>query len=281
MKKLGIIGLSLLFFINALAISPRESNFQTLPFNKKVTPGLVIWQRDRARPLTPRQLTRKLPPIDSIYIKGGVNLKLQGGRGCSINVKKLYPGLYAKVCGRILYIGNSRPVDCNQYPRPDITVTVTTLRQLVVAGNSCVCGQGFDTSCGLCIDHCGSGSVCLYGLIYLCSINSSGFGQITIPSVSSHEINIVATRQSCIKLTGFADLLQVRAFQHAVVDTRFLRSESALVQAADDALVTVRTIGDLRAFAGGQSNVYYYTKPYNLLQHTRLSGNVLQMGCCY
>jgi hypothetical protein len=56
-----------------------------------------------------------------------------------------------------------------------------------------------------------------------------------------------------------------------------------MIQASDEALVTVKALESLLAFASKLSNIYYYVTPGVLVQHNVLSGNIFQMGdvdCC-
>lgn len=240
-----------------------------------------VWQRKpHSDKQQPKRLTRRLPPVDSVFIKGGISLEIIGNQPVSkIAAKKNYEGLAVTVFKGSIYISNSKPVACHQNPRPVLRLSINSLRRLVIAGDSIVNVRNVNTSCGLQIEHCGSGLVYIHGPTCLANIVSSGNATICIPFVMSPQVNIIASRKTEIKLRGQTPLLMVRAFDDAVVDTRFMCVDKALIQAADWSLVTVRAIRSLHAFASGMSNVYYYSRPYELLQHQALSGNVLQMGC--
>ncbi len=223
-------------------------------------------------------LSRKLPEINSVFIRGGINIQLIGSSENRIKLKKFYPGLSVKVCQRGIYISYERSINSDQNVRPCLKLYISRFNHLAVQGDSIVTGYGLNTACGLAITNCGNGSICLHGPLRIFRIENSGNGVLCFKGVNSEHLHVLATRRSVIRLSGAVHLLLIRAFQQATVDTRFMTSEDALVEAADDTLVTVRTYGSLRAFANGTSNIYYYTKPAELLRHNVRSGNVLQMG---
>lgn len=296
MKKLGMLLIFVLINVDCLAAQPLsyrgepgfcERVFHYInqrPVDHHGRPRKRYLPPPGALPTMPSQpmikLTKDIPPVDSVFVRGGVNLEIIGGSPKNkVSVKKIYPGLAVKVCDGAAYISYTKPVECNQNPRPCMKLYIQQLKRLVVAGDSCITGCHLETYCGLSIEHCGSGAVCLSGPIHLVRIVNSGSAVICIPHVTSDHVHILATRNSVTKLRGGTGLLLIRAFQHATVDTRFMCSDTALVQAANESLVTVKTRGILQAFASEMSNIYYYTTPSELLQHNVLSGNVFQMGC--
>jgi hypothetical protein len=227
-------------------------------------------------------VTKKLPPINAIFLRGGIDLRIIGAPSPNrIVINTPFPGLTVKVCDCALYLSYDKKVDCNQNPRPNLVIYMNQLRRLVVAGDCRITGDNLDAYCGLAISHCGSGFVCLRGLVNLARIESSGCATLNIPHVRSGHVHILASRRSNIHLGGSADLLLVRAFQQATVDSGFMCTNTAMVQAQGEAFVTVTAHANLRAFASENSNIYYYTKPCQLLTHNFLSGNVFYMGCCY
>ncbi len=238
----------------------------------------------RASPYVPPikriPLNRTIPAcVDSVFIKGGIDLQIMGNQPCNrIALRCAYEDLTVKVCNNSIYISYNKPVSCNQNQRPQIRLSLSSLRQLVVAGDSCVRGCNLNTCCGLELENCGCGTICLEGPVQLVRVTNSGSANICIPNVRSDHIHILATRAGVVRLRGSTNLLLIRAFQEAYVDTRFLCSNTAMVQASDRALVTLKPLGSLQAFASGMSNVYYYVTPGNLYQHTMISGNVFQMG---
>lgn len=281
MKNIWIV-LLIIFSIpcNAapLEYQSQERSFRSHPLLRSKQP-FVAHRFNRTVNAEPRvRLTRNLPSINQVFIKGGVNLEIIGGQAQNkISIKRVYQDLSVKVCDGAIYIHYARPVSCNQNPRPCIRLYIRRLNHLVVAGDSVIKGSHLDTYCGLTIEHCGCGQVCITGPTEVVRIVNSGAATICIPCVTSEHLHILATGSGCVKLRGHVGLLLVRAFQQSTVDTRFMRSRTALVQATDAALVTVKTTDVLRAFASGMSNIYYYTQPGDLLQHNLLSGNVFQM----
>jgi hypothetical protein len=290
MKILGTILFLFLFIQDASAFAPYYS--YSPPGARKTTRSFFtinpykLKKRgfDTSTPSQQRQkrisLTRTLPTIHSIFIKGGVDLQIIGGQTVNkIAIKKMYRGLSIKMCNTGIFIYNPKPVDCNQNPRPIIRLQLSDeLRQLVVAGNSCVRGSNLNTACGMTINNCGNGFICLNGPIRLIRLVNTGNATICIHDVISDHVHILATRNGCNQLTGETGLLLIRAFEKATVDTRFMCSHIAMVQAADQSCVSVKTIGSLQAFADGMSNIYYYALPRQLIQHQAFSGNVFQMG---
>jgi hypothetical protein len=223
-------------------------------------------------------LSRKLPYIDSVFIRGDINLHITGSeRENRIQLKAYYPRLTIRVYRGAIYISYSRPLDYHQYPRPSIKLSLNRLRQLTVSGEAHVIGGNLNTDYGLAITNCGSGFLWLSGPLNVIKIENTGRAVVGLKGVMSQHLSILATAQGVIKLTGMTHLLLIRAFQQAIVDTRFMDSTIAFVQAGDDALVTVYTPESLRAFATDMSTIYYYTPPAHLIKHSAFSGNILPM----
>ncbi len=236
----------------------------------------------RKRAYLPQQkkisLTKILPNVDSVYIKGHINLRIVSGQTINkISIRRLYQGLSIKTYGRGIYINYTKSINCNRNPIPAIVLYMNELHHLVVAGNSSVIGEHVNTY-GLTIDNCANSYIYLSGPVRLIRVIDTGSGVICVNGVTTDHLHILATRNGTLRLSGNTGLLLIRAFQKVTVDTRFMCSDLAMVQAADQSLVTVRTRGSLRAFAGGMSNIYYYTTPGQLLQHSVLSGNVFNMS---
>jgi hypothetical protein len=225
-------------------------------------------------------LSRKLPYIDSVFVRGDINLQVTGSRGENrIQLKAYYPELTIRVYRGAIYISYSKPLGYpqNLRPHPSIKLSLNRLRRLTISGEAHVVGGNLNTDYGLTITNCGSGFLLLSGPLNIVKVENTGRAVVDLKGVMSQRLYILATRQGVIKLTGTAHLLLIRAFQQAIVDTRFMDSDTAFVQAGDDALVTVCTYGSLRAFATDMSNIYYYTPPAHLIKHSALSGNILPM----
>jgi Putative auto-transporter adhesin, head GIN domain len=224
------------------------------------------------------RLTRRLPYADSVFIRGDVNLTIMGGQSPpNVIIKKSSPGLRLAVYNGVIYIRNPKSVNYTRNVKPSLTLYMNSLRRLVVAGDSNIIASNLNTNTGLTIHHCGSGFLHLRN-VHLTQLISSGAAIIYINGVHTDRLYILATGHGKVSLTGSTCLLLIRACGCAVVDTQFMSSNSAMVQAEDGSLITVRTYGILRAFASGVSNIYYYVRPRGLLEHTFLSGNVLYLG---
>lgn len=234
------------------------------------------------RPLPPRKFVYQLPHTDTVYVAGNVNVRIIGNQGRNrLIIRNTYDGRNAdiKFFEGSLYIGNNTRTAVNA-PRKNIEVIFYScgLRRLFVSGNNCVCGQNIADACGMELITCGGGSVCLNGPTHIKRIVNTGNTIININQVATDHLHIVNTCAGQIKLTGCTGLLLVRAFGVTLTDARCLRAETGFVQAGNSALVLVRVRQNLRAFASGFSNIYYYTTPVDLVQHNTGSGNILQFG---
>lgn len=234
----------------------------------------------RPAPQMTGPVRRNLPScINAIYTRGAVDLELIGGNSSSrLCLNSPYPGLDVKICNNGLYIDNTKQVQCNLYPRPKLKIYLNQLRELAVSGDSNITISHLSTYCDLSITDCGTGCICICGPVALSRVVNSGCATICARSVCANHIHILTSNYGTVKLAGSANVLLIRAFQHSEVNTRFMCSNEAMVQTAEEALVTVKTRGSLHAFAGGLSNIYYYTTPNVLVQDNVLSGNVFQMG---
>lgn len=294
MKRLGIILIFLFFVPTCLATIPYYPNSKPACSKRKTNSLFMRYimhnpctnprvRRARARCRTPIRkvnLNNILPcNVNEVYVRGGINLVINGNQKVNrASLNCAYEDLTIKVCNNAVYISNNRPGYRNQCFRPEVRLSLCRLNRLVVTGDSCITGRNVNSCCGLDIENCGCGQITLEGPVNLVRVTNIGSASICAPCVTSDHLHILATRHALVRLYGRANLLLIRAFQDSYVDTRFLRSETAMVQAMDKALVTVKTTGSLQAFASGCSNVYYYTSPCDFYKHTMISGNVFQMG---
>lgn len=222
-------------------------------------------------------LTRKLPFFTTISVKGSIDLIIKDGAANKMMVSQRYKGLSVKVYGTNLYISYTKPMDCPQTIRPMIWVTVCELQSLMAAGASCITMNHVNSNCGLVLTSCCNDRICLNGPTNVVRIVNTGNGSICARNVDTSHLEILATRHSMTRVSGLTRDLFIRSFQNSTVDTQFMCSDMAMVQAQDQSLVTVKTRGSLRAFASGVSNIYYRTIPSQLFQHNLYSGNVLPM----
>lgn len=128
------------------------------------------------------------------------------------------------------------------------------------------------------IDAATTGFLKIRGNVCLHHIHQQGRGPINIEWTNSDHIKIISTGPGLIHLAGTTDILNVRARDHANIDAKFLRANSGLIQADENATVAVTVIDALSGFATGISNIFYYKTPKHLTRHTYDLANVIQMN---
>jgi hypothetical protein len=122
-----------------------------------------------------------------------------------------------------------------------------------------------------------SGTILLHGMMGLNTIEQHGAGMISIDWVKNDNLEIYSQGPGLIRLAGKVNNLRVRAFNNSRVDTKYLRTQDAYIQAGHNAEVAVTPIVSLNGFASGSSFIYYYKTPDFITPRTAGSGDVLQM----
>jgi hypothetical protein len=279
--------------------SVQANNHHTQPHKpikqKQFTPPQIQAHADSRRPNrhkkqqrlhnTAAKRTRALPPIDTIITNGAINLEIIAGQSTHkiTLIRKGDAVISVRTRGHAVYITSvlKKEVTCPQ--TPVLKIYLHQLHGLCAGGAHYIHGVNISTGCGLNITDCGAGKLCLRGQIHLVNLINSGNSAIILEGVNSGDIHVLNTRNGTVRLFGNTNLLFIRAFNNTCTDTRFLHSCTAFVQAEHAACVTVCPRIQLRAFAAGCSNIYYYTKPCDVLVHNRDSGNVIMMChrvCC-
>lgn len=129
----------------------------------------------------------------------------------------------------------------------------------------------------LVLDSDSPGSMTLRGNVNVKKIVQRGPGCINAEWIDSDELQIIASGGGTIKLAGTANMLNIRAVEHATIDAKYLRAQKAFIQTGDVAKVETTVIDSLSGFASDHSNIYYFKTPVHLARHTTHSGTVMQM----
>jgi prepilin-type processing-associated H-X9-DG protein len=226
----------------------------------------------------------QLPPFYAISATGNVNLFVHG--------KKPYQKVSLTGYLGALKAGNrynTRPViwvdhgvlyiDNEDWLRDgetmEITIDTNYLNALFLDGHINVYGDHI-RSTGMVIDDNSSGDVHLDGKMVLNWLNARGSGNIYVSWVDSPLLLMSGTGSGIVRLSGVADQMRVRLFNHMRYAGQYLRVKNLMISTEQMAAANVFAINTMEAFAYDFSNIYYFHTPHSLNRLTRESGNVLQ-----
>lgn len=123
-----------------------------------------------------------------------------------------------------------------------------------------------------------SSAITLSGKFGLYSLVATGPGKVKVDWVDTPNLTVLCSDSGNVVLAGTVDTMQADIKGHCVMDAQYLRVKTLLNIKTDDfAKALVLPIGALRAYARGNSNVYYYKKPKHITKSTYDSANVLQL----
>lgn len=150
------------------------------------------------------------------------------------------------------------------------------LQQLTVIGPTPVSIKGVNSS--LVDVHAErAADITLDGYAGLRNLDYYGPGRFTLLWANSEHIR-VRSHQGQIFLAGVTRSLDAVLSGSAQLDARYLRTQNAFVNAADNARIDVTVKNKLNAFSTGSSNIYYYLTPKLLTKYMRQKGSVLELA---
>lgn len=157
-----------------------------------------------------------------------------------------------------------------------VSLSTDNLRLLETSGSVHLIAGKYNGA-NLRISAVGNASVKMTGVVGISSISQQGNGKIEISWVQSNDLNIIAEGRGLLLLSGVAKKVYARLADGAVLDAKYLRTKNTAIVATDNASAYVVAEKNLDAYAGVNSNIYYYERPKHINVVTRDSGNVLHL----
>lgn len=238
---------------------------------------------DAGGPDLPKPIVRKVShtmklssAVNAINANGFFELLIKNSKRSQVRVSTTnFKPVKVYVSHHILFLKTLwKPYGLNK--RPVVTVQIPNLKQLTV--NSLVNVKSTRLQArGLTIEAHGSGQIQLAGMLKVNRIDQSGANHINLRWIKSNQLFVKSTGDGHIKLAGVARSLYARLDGHSVLNTRYLRTRFIHVQTKNHATASVDPLTSLRAFAFGNSNIYYYKIPKNITRSSSQSGNVLHI----
>ncbi len=231
----------------------------------------------------PANVLKPLIPFKGIAADGNIHVVVVPGKFRSVQImNKHFSGdkLVSTSVSRGVLVLHDVSRDNLEEKAPRIIkvkVVTPTLGAIHLSGNSCLSAKNLAYNI-VDIDTATSGYLKIRGNVCLHHILQRGRGPINIEWTNSDHIRIISTGPGPIHIAGKTDILNIRARDHADIDTKFLRANSGLIQTSENATVAVTVVDALSGFATGISNIFYYKTPRHLTRHTYDMGNVIQMN---
>jgi hypothetical protein len=223
--------------------------------------------------------TISLRDFSAVSITGGVHVLLQYRPDKTPSVKmtgKRIGQIQISVTKNTLSIKAPSGKMRNHLPQVMVSLSLP-LRSLSIQGIADVTGHELSTK-QLDLWVKGPGRIALDGELNTRQIWQTGAGCVDLKGVRSQDLNIKLSELATMRLDGRALLLTGRLTQSSTLEAQRLRTQTVFISTNDNAVARVFPIQNLRAFAGGRSQIFYYHSPKNITENARQSGNVLQMG---
>lgn len=161
---------------------------------------------------------------------------------------------------------------------PQVMVSLAQpLRSLSVQGIADVSGNTLRSK-QLNVWAKGPGRIALSGRLNTSQIWQTGGGYISLQGIRAKDLSVKLSELATTKLQGSANFLTARLTNSSTLEAEKLRANTVFVKANNNAIARVFPIKNLRAFAHGRSQIFYYHSPRNITEDARQSGNILQMG---
>ncbi len=130
----------------------------------------------------------------------------------------------------------------------------------------------------LAISSYGRNDITLKGRLDLQSLDVGGTSETNLMWVSNlSTLKLHLQDQSSVTLAGAAKIIEARLLNQSQLKARYLRAQSVLITANDDAAAQVFAVDGLYAYANQRANIYFYTMPKQLSRFSKQQGNVLQL----
>jgi len=127
------------------------------------------------------------------------------------------------------------------------------------------------------INNVGSGKILLYGDIDAEQISQSGTGTIDIQKINGSITTVISSGTGKIKLAGKTKKLIATLTGKTFLNAKRLNAKVALIKTANSAQANINPLIQLFAYASGQSQINYYSKPPLLYRNTTPQGLILPM----
>ena len=225
-----------------------------------------------------QMLTQKLKHFSSLNCLGHVDIKiLRVGNNLPASISmpsKSKSLLNVFVKGKTLTIRQKKATGTNA--AIPLIIRVHRLSRIQAYDATSITAKDFNAK-QLSISTNNSGSIKIDGKVGLQRITAAGPGIVNIRWIDTKSLVVSAKGGAKIKLAGVAQQMRARLTGHSELDGQYLRCQHVIVQTRKYAQAKVTAIKTLRAFALGNSNVYYYKNPEKISRYTSSSGSILQL----
>ena len=222
---------------------------------------------------------KTLATFDAINCVGDVDLTLQQSAEANHTpvhtVRDSRQHIRFSVRHHVLYIKESQQAYMEMKP-VKINIPVNSLRLLTVAGNVTVKAKGITTK-GLYLNANTSGTVSLEGHVNLSQLTAAGHSKVNLRWVDSKKLVVSTSGVSHVKLSGVVKQAWVHASDRSHFNGMYLRVKEISADTKNYATSKLLPVINLFAYARDESEIKLYKEPHYQDEHTRGSGNIMQV----
>lgn len=158
-----------------------------------------------------------------------------------------------------------------------VSIRLYQLKKLIATGNAVIKGKNIRVK-HLTIRAGDYSRVTLDGMVGLDQLSIMGNAKVNIRWVNSDNLAVRGFGDARAVLAGSVQHLQMRLFDQSRFDGTYLRAHQVWAETHDSSTTKVLAIDSLRAFASGESNLYFYKAPKQVTRDARGEANILQLA---
>lgn len=222
--------------------------------------------------------TDRLVAVDTVKVSGALHVFLRTakhtghltlkGKGASHVMKQVRGHVLTLVAPS--YHGET-------YPTSVVVSLPKPLRRVVALSGAQVIAPHVATS-KLSVAMDGVSIVDLGGIVDLESADLLGDSNLYLEWVKSPHLTLRQGGLSAVHLAGKVGFFDAKLMGRSTMYGQYLNAKTVFVSTDDNAMAYVSPINNLRAFAKGRSNIYYFTMPKHQTDQPKTHGNIFFMG---
>jgi hypothetical protein len=215
------------------------------------------------------------PCINRISVSGNILLKLQQSAG-----KKCYRITFDDKTSNSVrsHVDHHSLFISNDGKPTQITLAIKSFSSLRADNGATITSKRFNDPTQLNVSASNNSAIELKGTFNLNHITQHSTRPIMVEWVKSRSVAIDSHASGRITLAGISDNITAKLHNHSQLDAEYLRANTALIKTSEFATAKVTALNNLRAFAHGHSNIYYYTQPKYITRVATDAANILQLA---
>ncbi len=222
--------------------------------------------------------TNRLIAVDTVKVSGALHVFLRTAKHTGhVSLKgKGASRVMKQVRGHVLTLV-APSYDGEAFPASAVVSLPKPLRRIVALSGAQVIAPHVATS-KLSVAMAGVSIVDLGGIVDLESADLLGDSSLYLEWVKSPHLTLRQGGLSAVHLAGKVGFFDANLVGRSTMYGQYMKAKTVFVSTDDNAMAYVSPVDNLRAFAKGRSNIYYFTMPKHQTAQAKIHGNIFFMG---